>query len=180
MSKTKILSILSGATNIEEVASPTINAQATGGVGDVFATADTKNVVSPNSIIKYFNIKLQSGIKEDVTPSHNGWIEYALVRFDEQQGVPALDAGITANIGTQTLGDLCNNLYREKCVWNGSQIISKEVPSQIDLHIKVPDAFCKNRRGTYWMFLYSLRTSKSTDTTTEIKSVYSHQYKCYI
>lgn len=150
------------------------------GSSSSYDVVDTQRTVGPNSIIKYLNFRLQAGIKAATGNAENGYIEYAVVIFDESQAAPTVDALITANIGTQTLGDMCVNLYREKCIWNGAFGISKELPRCQDISLKVPPKFCKCKTGRYIAFLYTFRSSLSTDTTTQLGTVYSHQYKVYL
>ncbi len=137
-------------------------------------------VLSPNSVIKYFNIRLQEAIKSSETEFRPGWIEYGLVQFENQTTTPVTPAAITANFGTLTLPQMLKNHFRGHCVWTGAFGISVELPQTLDLHIKVPDKWCKNARGTHWMFFFAFRSSKSTDTVTTVKNIMSWEYKCYI
>lgn len=166
-----------GAPQLIDVLKPTDTVDS-GGSKHIFEDADTKEICSANSIIKYINVRLEAGMKSDA--SNNGWLEYAFVCFMEQEADPTLNAGITADIGTQTLGDLCVNLYRDKCIWNGAIAISKELPRVLDLTLKIPGKFCKQKRGMYFAFIINHRSTSSTDTTGNMRVIYSHQYKAYI
>ncbi len=179
MSRTLIQSLVAGNVLETIVIQPTDDVGSSG-TADIFENADTLNKVSSNSICKYINIREEISIKPDIAAANPGFFEYALVVFDEQQSIPGVDVQISTNIGTQTLGDLCVNLYRGKCLWNGSVAIAREQPQVLDLKIKVPPKFCKQMRGMYMMWFATFRSAVTTDSTSTIPAVYSHQYKQYI
>ena len=114
---------------------PTSNVGAFG-TSEVFTGADTQKVCSPNSVIKYINFRLESGIR-DVAPAAPGFVEYAIVVLEEQSAAPTLDASITAQIGTKTLGTICKNLYRGNCLWEGAFALSREIPGVLDLKMQI-------------------------------------------
>ncbi len=178
MAGSRFTSIVTGSVAIQEVMQPTVVASSLG-TSDVFENADTKNMVSPNSVIKYINLTLEGGVK-DTAPAENGWVEYGLVRFEEQSAVPTVPATISANTGTQTLGELLDNHYRDKSIWNGAVMISREIPLCLNLHLKIPDKFCKCKRGAYFMFFWMYRSVLTTDTTSETQNILSWKYKTYI
>jgi len=178
MSKSGIDDNTAGTASIVNVITPTIFAGGTG-LGDVFENADTADKCAPNSIVKYVNIRLQTAIR-DVAPEAPSFQEYALVVFEELQGAPTVDAIIVAGLGTQTLGDLCVNLYRGNCIWNGAYAVSREVPGVLDLKIRIPDKFCKQKRGMYLSLLKAVHTADVTDTTTDVRTFFSFQFKTYV
>jgi len=178
MSRTNIQTLIAGTVDQVSTINSTIDAGVSGS-GDVYENADTELQCSPNEIIKYINIRVQYSVKPGTAPAAPGWIEYAVVFFNEQQNAPALDGGIQSNFGIQTVGDTCINLYRGKCIWNGAIRVSKELPEVLDLKIKIPQRYCKMVRGSYWRFIHAFRSNDSTDSTTAIRSVYSHQFKVY-
>lgn len=162
------------------ICQPTVVASGNG-TQDVFEDADTRNKVSANAIIKYMNLRLQYAIRDEPGEEESGWVEYALIVFQEEQSAfPALDPAISANIGIQTLGDLCRNLYRGKCIWNGAVRLSKQVPEVVDLKIKVPTTYCKQKRGQFFMLLAAFRSANAADVTTSIRQVTSWGYKTYV
>ncbi len=178
MSRTLITDDITGTASLIEIVSPTINAGGVG-TGDVLENADTAKIVSPNSIIKYINIRFQSGLR-DVAPRSPGFVEYAVVIFEEQQSLPTLDAIITAGMGTQTVGDLCTNLYRGNCIWQGAFAISEQVPGVLDLKIKIPNKWCKMKRGMYIMLVKGAHTVDVSDVTTDFRTFLQVNYKCYL
>ncbi len=179
MSRTLIQTLTAGSVQQVVVMQPT-DQVGSSGTADIFENADTLNKVTPNSVCKYINIREELSIKPDIAAAQPGFYEYALVYFDEQQSDPTVDSQISTNVGTQTIGDLCVNLYRGKCVWNGSLAIAKEQPQVLDLKVKIPPRFCKSVRGAYWILIHFFRSAVTTDTTSQMSAVYSHQYKQYI
>ncbi len=177
MSKTLLDDNTANTVSIIKIMGPTQAVSATG-VGDVFENADTKDLCSANSLVKYLNIRLESGIR-DVAPEAPGFVEYAVIFFEKQESEPTVNSLITSNIGTQTLGDLCRNLYRGDCIWEGAFRVSRELPEVLDLKIKLPGKCIKTERGKYLMFLKAFRTNDVTDTTSDCRSWYSHNYKVY-
>ncbi len=174
-----ITSSKDGGINLHTVVEPTITSGSLG-TGHVFEGADFKTECSPNSLIKYFNLRLECAIKSEEAEFRPGWIEYGLIQYENEAATPTVPAGVTSNFGTQTLPELLRNNFRNHCIWTGAEPISVELPRVIDLHIKLPGKYCKNQRGTFWMFFYAFRSSKSTDTVTTVKNIMSHEYKVYI
>ncbi len=169
---------VTGTASIIEVVSPTVNAS-TGGAADVLENADTEKICSPNSVIKYINIRLSSGVR-DISPSAPGFQQYAIVVFEEQKTIPVLDAGITSGLGTQTLGRLCKNLYRGNCIWENAFPISVQQPWVENIKLKIPAKFCANKIGKYIMLIKSFQTNNVSDTTSDARTWYQHMYKCYL
>ncbi len=149
------------------------------GTGDVFENADTQDAVSTNAIIKYVNLHFQTVVRKDVSPANPGWLEYAVFYRMEQQTTPTINGAFTADFGTQTLGDLATNIYRDKCVWTGSIPISAEIPATMDLRIKCPGKFCKFKRGMYMQVVFGFRSSNSGESTSSARIILSHNYKVY-
>ncbi len=179
MAKSLFTSSIAGGINITPVVSPTANVGITG-TADIFENADTQVICSPNSVCKYFNIRLKAAIKSSEAEFRPGFVEYGLIQYENQGGVPLTPSAITSGIGTQTLEEMLRNQFRNHCGWTGAVPISVEMPIVLDMHIKIPSKWCKNQKGSYWMFYYAFRSSKSTDTVTTLQFVYSHEYKVYI
>jgi len=178
MSLSLIQNINVHAVKIHDIIIPNQDVAGTGG-GNVLDRSDTEFSCSPNSIVKYVNVRMQSALRV-VAPELAGWLEYAIVVFQERQIIPPVDAIISAGTNTQTLGDLCVNLYRGKCIWNGCIPISPELPRCTDVKIKIPDTYCKQRNGQYLQLLMTFRSSDATDVTSSIRLISSHQYKVYL
>ncbi len=178
MSSTFLVNLL--ATPVQdEIIIPTIDTGGTG-TGDVLETADTRRTVSPNSIIKFLNLKFQCAIRAGVGEVNSGWFEYAIFIVDQQNSNPTINSAFASNFGTQTIGNTATNLFRNQCFWTGCAPVSPELPIVVDLKLKIPPQFCKMRRGQYFLFVIAFRSHDSTDVTTSLRVVYSHNYKCYL
>jgi len=177
MSRTLLQDNVVDEVTIYNLVEPTINCSIEGNA-DVFENADTEKIVSPNSIIKYLNLRLETGLR-DVAPRAPGFLEFAIVVFEEQTTTPSVASTITSGIGTKTLGTMTNNLYRGNCLWNDAFRVSKELPEVLNLKIKLPDKWCKQKRGMYICLLKTYRSNDVSDTTTDCRSWVSHQYKVY-
>ncbi len=178
MSKTILENKTTGTPSQIEILVPT---QSTGalGTGDTFENADTRDAVSANAKVFYFNIRMQVVTRLDSGGLQPGWFEYAIIRLEEQESTPVINTAFTTASGTQTIGDIAVNLYREKCIWNGAIPVSTEIAQVVDCKIKVPQQFCKCKRGAYFVFVSMFRSSNSIDSTSEVRHIYSHQYKTY-
>ncbi len=174
-----ITSSKDGGINELVIVQPTSDAGAAG-TQHVFEGADTVNECSPNSLVKYLNIRLQIAIKSSEAEFRPGWYEYALIYYENETTKPAVPASIGTNFGTSTLPQTCRNLFRNHMVWSGAFGISVETPIAENIKIKCPPKFCKNQRGNYWIMYHAFRSSKSTDTVTETKNIASFEYKVYI
>ncbi len=179
MADTNIVTLVTGNVNQNTIVEPTSNVSQNA-TDDIFATADTEKICSPNSVIKYLNIMYQAAIKPDIGNAFPGWIEWACVVYEEEQSDPGIDSKITSNIGTKSLQTLCKNLYRGNCIYAGSYGIAKELPSTFNCSLKLPPKFCKNKRGMYIKFLSYYRSVNSADVVSEIRESYNHMYKCYV
>ncbi len=177
MAKSLIQNINTNAVKVHPIIRPTVVAT-TSGTEDVLENADTADLCSPNAIVKYVNLRMECGIR-DVAPENAGWIEYAVVQFEEQTTDPLVPAAINS-ITTQTMGELCINLFRGKCLWNGAIGISNELPISADIQIKLPDRYCKQKIGSFLSLFMAFRSSDAAETTTSVRMISSHQYKTYL
>jgi len=163
--------------SIINIVRPTVNAGITA-TGDVWESADTQDLCSPQSVIKYINIRMESGVR-DVAPSAPGFVEYAIVVFEEMSAAPTVEATISSALGTRTLGDLCKSFYRGNCIWEGAFRVSRELPEVLDLKLKLPPKFCANKKGRFISLLKAFRTNDVSDSTSDCRTWYSHMYKVY-
>ncbi len=177
MSRSLLDDNVTGNVSIISIVEPTV-VSTTAGTGHTFEGADTKMVCSPNSLVKYLNIRLQSAIR-DVAPQAPGFVEYGVVVFDEATTTPTVPASVSSAIGTTWLGTILRNLYRGKCLWNGAFAVSREIPAVADIAIKIPKVYCKNKRGKYIMLFKAFRTADVSDSTSDCRTFYSHQYNCW-
>ena len=63
MTKTILTDDVAGSASIHHIVRPTVNVS-TAGTSDVFDLADTEVFCSPNSIVKYINIRFESGLRD--------------------------------------------------------------------------------------------------------------------
>jgi len=145
-----------------------------GGGTPVFANVDTNKIISPNSFCKYINFRFQLAQNDTNT---NGWFEYAIVLFTEQDTAPT-NTGL-GDVNIKSLGDICNNKFRGKCLWNGAVPINQDQAKVVDLAIKIPDKWCKWQRGQYLCLIHYYRPADAISSDT-IKNLWSTQWKCYV
>ncbi len=177
MAKTELFNN-EGTPFIYDIAVPT---QSTGGTGtgDVFENADTQDAISTAGIIKYVNLHIEACVRKDTAPANPGWIEYAVFYRMEESGTPVINSAFAANNGTQTLGDIATNLYRDKTIWSGAIPVAAEQPAVLELGLKCPPQFCKWKRGMYLQVVCFFRSSNSADVSSSARIIISHNYKCY-
>lgn len=180
MARTVLRNLTAGTIPAQiQVALPTVAADVTN-TGDVFENADTENIVSTSAVIKYVNIRVELSIRPETAPANPGWYEYALVMLREQQSTsPNIDSAYQTNVGTETIGTMAINLNRGKCLWNGAVAVASEQPQVLDLKVKMPARYCKWQRGDNLVFISFFRSNNSTDTTSSLREIYSHQFKVY-
>ncbi len=177
MTTSKIDNIVAGATpEIQDIIVPTSDVSESGG-GDAFTNADIAQIVSPNAIIKFCNIRIQAAILDGGKPC---WLEYALVMFEEQQTTPTVDALITANRATKTIPQMCRNLYRGKTIWNDAIPVHDTSPKTVNIAIKIPNKYCKWIQGRYFCLIVYLRPANAADGTSQCGYVTTTQFKAYM
>ncbi len=169
--------LVAGTPEQKDIIVPTENVSALG-TGDVFEDADTQRIISTSAIVKYVNLLFGLTIKE-TAPADPGFYEYAIFVQEEQTASPVMDALFTSNNGTQSIGDIATNLYRDKCLWSGCVPVSATVPNGFSLMIKIPPKFQKWKRGRYLNLVALYRSRDSTDSTSVMKIMYQQNFKCY-
>ncbi len=178
MNRTLLYDTVTLTVNATNIIEPTADVSVAG-TADVFDKADTERFCAPNSLVKYVNLRFQTSLR-DVAPEAPGFIEFAVVVNDEQTTAPVVTAAMSANIGTKSMGNLCRNLFRGKCIWNGAFAVSRELPRVVEIAIKIPNQWCKNKLGKYLTLYTAARTADVSDSTTDFRTFLDIQYKCYI
>ncbi len=178
MSRSKILDINAGSLAVEEIYGPNKFLAATG-TSPVLNVADTMSTVGPNTIIKYVNVMFETGLR-DTAPAAPGFIEYAVIHIDRETGPYVIPASITGGFGTQTLGDLCRNIYRGDCIWYGSFPVSREIPQTVPLSIKLPDKACRCKSGAQLLLLVGHHGLNVADTTSDARTFLTIGFKAYL
>ncbi len=178
MNRTLLFDTVTLTVNATNLIEPTVVASVVG-TADVFEKADTERFCAPNSMVKYINLRYQTFIR-NVVPEAPGFIEYAVVVNQEETTAPVVTAAMSANIGTKSIGNICRNLFRGKCIWNGAFAVSRELPRVVDIAIKIPNQWCKNKIGQFLTLYTAARTGDVSDDTTDFRTFLDIQYKCYI
>ncbi len=176
MTKSIIEALTQGSANpeLEILIAPTANVGT--GAGDALGGADFADTVTPAAVCKYINVRLQLGNKSGT--GDQGWYEYAIILKDEQTATPVIGTDFsTWNLST--IAELAINLNRGKCIWNGAVPLNDGQAKVLDLKLKIPDKWCKWKRGQYLVLVHGARGADST-TTDIITVVLTTQWKCYL
>ncbi len=143
------------------------------------SSANTEEICRVSDEVKTVNLTIQAcarvNVGEAARQNRIGWMEWAFicVREDEKD-VPS------TNLGVQTLGDICTNMYRGECIYTGAIPLGDIQPIVQPIILKIPKSKRKMKLGDAWRFLTFFRASSSTATgTTEIRLVKSFAYLCH-
>ncbi len=173
MSSTSLIDQTVGGTfALHDIILPTGNASTT--TDATLLDVDQRRTCGPNSIVKYINLFIQGGVKTNL----NGWLEWAVVAYQNEQSNPAVPSNAT--IGIQTLGDICTKLFCGDCIMTGVFPVSMEVPNVQPIIIKCPQKVMKQQMGNYLKLFMSFRTPNSVDSTSVVRIIASHNYKVYL
>ncbi len=149
-----------------------------GGTQVIKDTADTAQNINAGDIVKYVNICIQcSPRRPDAPDSHmdNGWLEYALVRQEEQTQLVVI-----SQLGTKTLQDVANKQFRNNCLFTGCLPMGRNQANSLDLKIKIPKIYEKIRIGANLLLFVYYRSGDASDIRTDShRVVLSTIYKSY-
>ncbi len=149
----------------------------TGGTQVIKSSADTGEVCNVGDMVKYVTLFIEVGPRthQGSLVDRIGWLEWAFVCVKESEtAVPITDMGI------QTLGSVCNHMFRNECIYTGMVPVGTTQPVTQEIHLKIPQTKSKITLGDEWRFITSFRSVLSTSTSTvSIRLVKSFQYKCY-
>ncbi len=149
----------------------------TGGTQTIKSSADTGEVCNVGDLVKYVTLFIEAGARPDQTTAQDrtGWLEWALVCVKESETtVPITDLGI------QTLGAVCNHMFRQECIYTGAIPVGDAQPVYAEIALKIPPTKAKITLGDEWRFITSFRAVSATSVSTgAIRLVKSFQYKCY-
>ncbi len=149
----------------------------TGATQTIQDSASTGEVVRVGDIVKYINLFIEIAPREAVaTPTNRaGWLEWALVMVKESETTVPI-----TSTGTQTLGTICTNMFRNECIYTGAVPVGRDVPNFAAIKIKVPKFKQKIRLGDEWRFICYARSNNSADVATDAyRLVQSFMYKTY-
>ncbi len=140
-------------------------------------SASTGEVCRVGDTIKYVNLFLQVAPRATATSptESNGWLEWAFVMVKESEvTVPITQTGVL------TLGVICNNMFRNECIFTGNIPIGLNQSNSADIKIKVPRFKQKIRLGDEWRLITWFRSWSSTNTdTNNVRVMKSFMYKTY-
>lgn len=163
------------------IATTDVGARTTLGAATTIRDSQTNdNIANVGDIIKYINLCIQVGarwITGDVaTKDDNGWLEYAIIKYNKGVDVPAV-----TNIGTKTLGDICTKVFRGDCLWTGCMPIGSAQPNTLDIRIKIPKVHVKMQQGSITALYFWFRSVNTADVRTDShRIIASALYKCYV
>lgn len=148
----------------------------TGGTTTIQVGQGTNEECNMGAVIKYINLFLQAAPRTAGTvDERNGWIEWALVMCQESDTVVPITL-----LGTQTLMQVCTNMFGGECIYTGNMPIGSTQPNSKDITLKVPKHKQILKRGDQWRFITSFRDTVVTATETDaIRLVKSFLYKSW-
>ncbi len=147
----------------------------TGAQQTIKDSADTSGTCEVGDIVKYVNICIQCGPRGLNIADDNGWLEWALVRQEEQTQLMGL-----TNLGVQTLMDTAQKQYRNNVFLTGCFPLGLNQGNSQDLKIKIPKAWEKLKVGAILILFCFFRSVDSTDTRTDShRLVVSSIFKSY-
>ncbi len=140
--------------------------------------SNTGKIVAVSDIIKYVNIILQGAVTAEGNngnTSTQGWVEWAVVfRNETLVTVP------TTNIGVQTLGDICSQMFRGDCLMSGQFPVSVNQPNVERIMLKLPKKANKWAIGSQLVLYTIFRDADTADLQTDtVKVVKSVHFKVY-
>ncbi len=126
-------------------------------------------------LIKYVNIQIEVAGRVIDDANQNSWLEWAFVCKREADA----DIPIT-QVGTQTLGDIATNMYRNECIYTGMIPIGINQGNGQNLMIKLPKTKQYLRLGdTFVIFTYIRSSNSVAASTTSHRLIQSFNFKCY-
>ncbi len=149
----------------------------TGATQTIQDSASTGEVCRTGDIIKYVNLFLQAAPRATATtPTENpGWLEWAFVCVRENENVVPI-----TTTGTQTLGIICRNMFRNECLLTGNLAVGLNQANSVAIQIKIPKTKQKIKIGDEWRFITWFRSWSSTNTdTNNVRVIKSFMYKAY-
>ncbi len=149
----------------------------TGATQTIQDSASTGEVCRVGDIIKYVNLFVETGPRNNqgVAQDRTGWLEWAFVCVKESETTVPITA-----VGTQTLGVICTNMFRNECIYTGSIPTGVDQTNYASIVIKIPKFKQKIRLGDEWRFITYFRAVNSASVgTVETRQVKSFMYKTY-
>ncbi len=175
MTKSIIETLVQGATpEYEQLVRPTLNA-GTDGTGSA-SEGDLRDIISPNAVCKYINIRLQ--VANEGSTEDAGWYEYAVFIVTEATAVPNVGTRFN-DFNIRTVADMAIQNFRGKCLWNGAIPLNDNQAKVLDLNLKIPTKYCKWTAGQYLMLVHGARSANTADVG-NVDVIWITQWKCYL
>ncbi len=141
------------------------------------SSANTSDKCRVSDEVKVVNLNIQAGARPNIgnAEDRTGWIEWAFVCVrEDEKDVPS------TNLGTQTLGDICTNMYRGECIYTGAIPIGDTQPIMQPITLKIPKSKRKIKLGDAWRFLTLFRAVNATSGgNTNVRLIKSFNYLCH-
>lgn len=157
----------------------TPNARTSGGATQAIRGGqDTNEMCNVGDIIKYVNLRIQTGARDSVEPEDetSGWLEWAVVKYKENFFAPS-----SSQLGVETLGTVCTRAFRGDCLLTGAIPVGGDQPSIADIVIKIPKIWCKMQIGSTLHLFCHFRSVNAASTAVDLNtSVLSFNYKNYV
>lgn len=149
----------------------------TGASQTITESRSTAEVVNIGDVVKYVNLFVQVSPRDGqgALNLQTGWCEWAFVCVKESETTVPI-----TNVGTETLGVICNHMFRNECIYTGNFPVGNQQSNSLAIQIKIPRSKQTIRFGDEWRFITWWRSSLSTDTSTvAMRTVKSFMYKAY-
>ncbi len=177
--RTKLVNSGSGSiSDTFEVLETSGGARSLTGTGiTIKESATTGEVINVGDIVKYINLFVETGPRNNqgVAQDRTGWLEWAFVCVKESETTVPI-----TTVGTETLGVICTNMFRNECIFTGSIPQGVDIPNYAEIKIKIPKFKQKIRLGDEWRFITYFRAVSSSATgVVETRQVKSFMFKSY-
>ncbi len=135
----------------------------TGSPMTIQSFSSTDDDCKTGDIVKFINLHIQSGSRNTVEGAADrvGWLEWAFICVRENE----TEVPIT-NAGTQTLGDICTQMYRGECIYTGAIPVGDVQPVVGEISLKIPKTKQGIKLGDEWRFVTYFRAVGSISTST--------------
>ncbi len=151
----------------------------TGANQDITADRDTGSKCNVGDVVKFINLFIQCGPRIAATSvdeeDRTGWLEWAFVCCKETETLTPI-----TTMGAQTLGVVCNNMYRNECLYSGAMPVGGSQPNAVSITLKIPKTKQIIRIGDQWRFITFFRpVDSASDRSDAVRLVRSFMYKGY-
>ncbi len=144
----------------------------------ILNNVSTNENCATGDIVKYVSFRIQAGVRDDGTNTNvNGWLEWAIVWIEEEDTIIPI-----TQMGSQSLGDVATQMFRNDCLMHGTIPISDAGPQTAvqDIQIKLPNRCCKFKVGSRCkMFIFWRDVNTTLTGGDDVRTLLSSWYKSY-